>query len=107
MGVQAPSIATIPRRHTRAVSLVRRLLAGLVVGDRRLERALLEAAEHAERVETGELLLRLVELAELQIGLADILVRTEVLGIEAESRVVVLQCPVGIARLACGVAHQI
>src|SRR3954464_1090627 len=80
-----------PRLAHRASSLVGRLPAGLVVGDRGLECALFGAAEHAELVEAGEMLLGLLRLVEHEVGLADILVRAEMLGIDLERNVVVLQ----------------
>ena len=53
-------MASPPLAAAYGALLVRRLLARLVVGDRGLERAIFDAAEHAERVEPGEVLLGLL-----------------------------------------------
>jgi hypothetical protein len=63
----------------------------LVGGDRLLEVVELAAAEEAELVELAEVLLRLGDIADHQVGLAEVLVGAAVLGIEAQRLVVVLE----------------
>ena len=50
-------------------------------------------------------LLRVEQFVELQVGLADIFVRADMLGIDRQGLVVILQRTVGIARLARGIAQ--
>src|SRR3989442_15962635 len=86
---------------------LRRLLAGLlrlrfVLRDGALEIAVLAAAEEAQLVERAQVLLRLGDVADHQVGLAEVLVRALVLRIEAQGLVVVLEHEghVGAAALA-------
>src|SRR5207247_242769 len=66
-------------------------LLPLVVGNRLFQIAVLVAGEKAQLVEYREVLLRLGEIADHQVGLAEILVRAPVIGIDAQRLVVMLE----------------
>src|SRR5215212_7966489 len=75
---------------------------GLVLGDGVLQVAELAAREKAQLVELREVLLRLADVADHEIRLADVLVRAAVLRIDAERLVVMLEheAHVGVRPLA-------
>src|ERR1041385_3367981 len=63
----------------------------LVLGDRLLQVRELRAREEADLVERAQVLLGLRHVADLKIGLADVLVRAAVARIQAQRLVVVLE----------------
>src|SRR2546428_267516 len=84
-------------------------LLPLVVGNRRFQIAVLVAGEKAQLVEHREVLLRLGDIADHQVGLAEIFVRASVLGIDAQRLVVMLEdkAHVGVRTLADRVGVQV
>src|SRR5882724_783635 len=75
-----------------------RHLAGLLVFlDSLLEVAILRAAQHAERVEPGQVFLGLGQVAQDQVGLADVLVGAPALGVDRQRLLVERQRSGGIA----------
>src|SRR5438552_2924439 len=84
-------------------------LLSFVVGDCLLQVAVLVAGEKAQLVEYREVLLRLGEIADHQVGLAEIFVRAPVIGIDAQRLVVMLEdeAHVGVRTLADRVGVEI
>src|SRR5207302_2285763 len=117
---QTPQITAAPGKKTpglpgvlfcaREISgsgSVSALLSGLVVLHRLLQVSVFLAGKKAQLVEPRKVLLGLRKIVHHEIGLADVLVRSPVPGVEAQRLVVVLERKVEVAGLAPGVAEVI
>ena len=82
-------------------------MSGRVVGDRFPEFLVPGARIGAQLAERLQQLLRLGDVAHLQVKLAKILIGAAVYPVESERRLVVLERRVGVAQLAIAVAEQV